>query len=264
MLATCWAQGGSGTLTLPVRVMNQDTQALLDTGSVVTLHRPELVGGKKGEPLEVPCVHGDTRTYRMCHVVIRTPQGVFTVRAGMVPHLPVPLLIRRDCRIFHRLWNPERETRARREPFHQGGRSGRPAYGATRVPRTPEESTAEDQGSEGDRPSPPGYPLQGGPPGQDRRGPPQAPRTHSGPQRAEPGADRRDAAAEGAAQQAHRRGVADGRAHQRAAPAPPQERHGGTSGRNRPSEQVQRAHLPPAGDPRPRGDDVSTWGGRLK
>ena len=57
---------------------NRDTQALLDTGSVVTLLRPELAGGKKGELLEVACVHGYTRTYGTCHVVIRTPHGVFT------------------------------------------------------------------------------------------------------------------------------------------------------------------------------------------
>ena len=134
---------------------SEDTQALLDTGSVVTLFHPELAGGKKGEPLEVACVHGDTRTYGTCHVVIRTPHGVFTARAVIVPHLPVPLLIGRDCPIFHRLWNPEREAWAWRNLFHRGEWKVRPAYGATRVPRTPEESTAEDQGSEGSGPSPP-------------------------------------------------------------------------------------------------------------
>ena len=55
--------------------------------------------------MEVACVHGDTRTYESCHVVVRTPYGVFAARAGIVPHLPVPLLI------FNRLWNPERGSR---------------------------------------------------------------------------------------------------------------------------------------------------------
>ncbi|KAK0145660.1 hypothetical protein N1851_015441 [Merluccius polli] len=50
-----------------------DTQALLDTGSVVTLLCPKLAGGRQGEPIEVACVHGDTRTYETCHVVVRTP-----------------------------------------------------------------------------------------------------------------------------------------------------------------------------------------------
>ena len=122
MLATCWAQGMSGTPTIPARVMNRDTQALLDTGSVVTLLRPDLAGGKEGGPMEVACVHGDTRTYGTCHVVVRTPYGVFTARAGIVPQLPVPLLIGRDCPIFHRLWNPERGSRPRREPPCRVGR----------------------------------------------------------------------------------------------------------------------------------------------
>ncbi|KAK0146225.1 hypothetical protein N1851_014473 [Merluccius polli] len=63
-------------------------------------------------------------------LVIRTPYGVFTTRAGIVPHLPglpdIPAAV---------------------------------AYGATRVWATPGESTAEDQGSEGNGPSPPGSPI---------------------------------------------------------------------------------------------------------
>ena len=123
LLATCWAQGMSGTPTIPARVMNKDTQALLDTGSVVTLLRPDLVGGKEGGPMEVVCIHGDTRVYGTCHVVVRTPHGVFTARAGIVPQLPVPLLIGRDCPIFHRLWNLERGSRARRETPRRVGRT---------------------------------------------------------------------------------------------------------------------------------------------
>ena len=84
----------------------------LDTGSVVTLLRPDLAGGMEGGPMEVVCINGDTRIYGTCHVVVRTPY----TRAGIVPQLPVPLLIGRDCPIFHRLWNPERGSWARREP----------------------------------------------------------------------------------------------------------------------------------------------------
>jgi hypothetical protein len=110
------------------RVMNTDTLALLDTGSVVTLLRPDLAGGKEGGPMEVACVHGDTRIYKTCHVVVRTPHGVFTARAGIVPHLPVPLLIGRDCPIFHRLWDPEREGRGGESlPAEGGGELGKPA-----------------------------------------------------------------------------------------------------------------------------------------
>ena len=100
LLTTWLAHQKPGAPTLPVRVGNKD---LLDTGSVVTLLRPDLAGGRRGEPIEVACVHGDTRTYETCRVVVRTPRGVFTARAGIVPLLPVPLLIGRDCPIFPRL-----------------------------------------------------------------------------------------------------------------------------------------------------------------
>ena len=126
--------------------MNIDTQALVDTGSVVTLLRPDLAGGKAGNPMEVACIHGDTWVYKTCHVVVRMTHGMFTARAGIVPHLPVPLLIGRDYPIFHRLWNPDQEARSRREPPRRTGRPGRSAFGA-RLVRTPPpgESSAEEQ-----------------------------------------------------------------------------------------------------------------------
>ena len=107
-------------------------------------------------------MHGDTRTYETCHVVIRTPHGVFTARAGIVPHLLVPLLIGRDCLIFNWLWDPTRELRDRREPPHRGERRARQAYGTTRCASSPRESMAEDQESEGNGASPPGSPIHPG------------------------------------------------------------------------------------------------------
>ena len=94
LLATCWAPGTTGSPTIPARVMNTDTQALLDTGSIVTLLRPDLAGGKEGGPWRWPpvaCtggggVHGDTRVYKTCHVVVRTSHGVFKARPGVLPH----------------------------------------------------------------------------------------------------------------------------------------------------------------------------------
>ena len=107
LLTTFLAHQKPGVPTLPVRVGSQETQALVDTGSVVTLLRPDLAGGRRGGPIAVTCVHGDTRTYETCLVVVRTTRGMYTARAGIVPHLPMPLLIGRDCPIFYRLWNPE-------------------------------------------------------------------------------------------------------------------------------------------------------------
>ena len=131
-------------------------EALLDTGRVVTLLRPDLEGGRRGEPIEVACVHGDFRTYDTCHVVVRTPRGVHVTRAGIVPNLPVPLLIGRDCPIFTRLLNPVRGPRPLRDPTRRPGRAVRPAYGARLAPATPAETSEEDSGTEGDGPTLPG------------------------------------------------------------------------------------------------------------
>ena len=62
LLSTCGTRQTPRAPTLPVRVGKKDTRALLDTGSIVTLLRPDLVGGRRGDPIEVTCVHGDTRT----------------------------------------------------------------------------------------------------------------------------------------------------------------------------------------------------------
>ena len=165
LLATCWAHQKPGAPTLPVWIGNKDTEARLDTGSVVTLLRPDLEGGWRGEPIEVACVHGDTRTYETCHVVVRTPRGVYVTWAGIVPHLPVPLLIGRDCPIFHRLWNPVPGSRPLQDQPRQPGRTGRPAYGARLAPSTQADLSAGDGGTEGDGPTPPGTPAHstGGP-----------------------------------------------------------------------------------------------------
>ena len=62
LLTTCWGHQEAGAPNLPARVGDQDTQALM-TGSVVTLLWPDLAVGRAGEPMEVACVYGDTRTY---------------------------------------------------------------------------------------------------------------------------------------------------------------------------------------------------------
>ena len=54
MLATCWTQGPSGSPTIPARDMNRDMQAVLDTGSGVTLLYPDLAGEREGRPMEEP------------------------------------------------------------------------------------------------------------------------------------------------------------------------------------------------------------------
>ena len=76
--STCREPNELRAPTLLVRVRRKDTQALLDTGSIVTLLRPDLAGGQRGEPMEVTCVHGDTATYETCYVEVQTPRGMYT------------------------------------------------------------------------------------------------------------------------------------------------------------------------------------------
>ena len=80
-----------------MKVGDQDTTALVDTGSVVTLIRPELAPGEPGPNLEVACIHGDVKEYPTRPITVRTPRGTFTVQAGLVPTLPAPLLIGQDA-----------------------------------------------------------------------------------------------------------------------------------------------------------------------
>ena len=99
---------------------------------------------------------------------------MFTARAGIVPHLSVPLLIGRDCPIFPRLWNLEPGYRPLWDPPRRHRRTGRPAYGARLAHSTPAESSAEEDGTGGDGPTPPGTPAHstGGPRRAESTGPP--------------------------------------------------------------------------------------------
>ncbi|XP_028437317.1 uncharacterized protein LOC114557837 [Perca flavescens] len=87
-LTTCWAHEGLKAPKLPVRIGIWDAEALLDSGSSMTLIRPELTSGPI---IPVSCK-------------VQTTRGTFEVEAGVVEKLPVPVLIGRDCPIFWRLW----------------------------------------------------------------------------------------------------------------------------------------------------------------
>ncbi|XP_077962421.1 uncharacterized protein LOC144410313 isoform X1 [Gasterosteus aculeatus] len=104
LMTTCWTPPIPGAATVPVRVGNQDTSALIDSGSVVTLIRPEWAEGEEGPRIEVTCVHGDLKAYPTRWIQVCTPRGSFSIRAGLVPDLPVPMIIGRDCPIFERFW----------------------------------------------------------------------------------------------------------------------------------------------------------------
>ena len=98
---TCCSHERTVSPSLPVRVGRRDTHAaLLDSGSVVTLIQPGLADGTPGPHVEVGCIHGQRETYPTRHITIQTVKETFTAQAGLVPNLPMALLISRDCPIF--------------------------------------------------------------------------------------------------------------------------------------------------------------------
>ncbi|XP_035266158.1 uncharacterized protein LOC118223565 isoform X2 [Anguilla anguilla] len=134
-ITTCWAHEGARAPTFPVKIGGRDTEALLDSGSMVTLIRPEFAGGSRGKAIAVACIHGDTKQYFTADIVLTTPRGSVAVRAGVVENLPVPVLVGRDCAVFDRYWkespaNLEPEGRRRpqkRRPQHTAG-GAQPAW----------------------------------------------------------------------------------------------------------------------------------------
>ena len=91
---------------LPVKIGGVDTQALLDSGSVITLVRPAPAGRITEDTIPVTCVHGDARHYPTTTVQIITPRGGATITAAVVPNLPVPMILGTDCVLFDKYWTP--------------------------------------------------------------------------------------------------------------------------------------------------------------
>ncbi|KAL0186186.1 hypothetical protein M9458_017856, partial [Cirrhinus mrigala] len=81
-----------------VKVNGRSHQALLDSGSAVSLVQPKVIS----QPFEaktylpVTCVHGDTRQVPACRVTIAAKVGSWPVDVGIVKDLPVPVLLGRD------------------------------------------------------------------------------------------------------------------------------------------------------------------------
>lgn len=79
-------------------------EALLDSGSKVSLVRPQYAGEPALDTVHVSCVHSDSRPYPTTLVEIQTPQGRTLLRAGVAENLPVLVLIGRDCSLFAKYW----------------------------------------------------------------------------------------------------------------------------------------------------------------
>ena len=152
--------------SLPIKIEGIDAQAMLDSGSAVTLVRPDLAAPPTAETVPVTCVHGDLRRYPVTYVRVQTPRGGAVVQAGVVPGLPVPFLMGYDCPLFERYWNPGLRGGPRRKPrrrrHHPRNGTPRPAYPAFRPSdeehssgSTPEERGPEEESDDGPE-APPG------------------------------------------------------------------------------------------------------------
>lgn len=94
-------------MACPVTINSQDVEALLDSGSMITLIDKSLVNPAEifqENTILVSCVHGDNHTYPTADLTIITTKGKCDVKAGVAATLPVSVLIGRDCPLFHALW----------------------------------------------------------------------------------------------------------------------------------------------------------------
>ena len=148
-LTTCWAHEGAPAPKFPVKIAGRDTEALLDSGSMVSLVRPQFASAPWGEELPVSCIHGDTRKYPTSKIEVITPRGRFALQVGVVEQLPVPVLFGRDSPLFSRYWpakarDPKRRTKKR--PVKIGKSVTRPAWAAISPDGSPAETSDDDVG----------------------------------------------------------------------------------------------------------------------
>ncbi|KAK5907136.1 hypothetical protein CesoFtcFv8_005016 [Champsocephalus esox] len=104
LLDSCWVQESSLAQMIPVKVNGKDAEALVDSGSVVSLIQPHLLDHSPSEEtVAVSCVHGDTKLYPTCLIHLTTVKGSCELKVGVVPSLPVSVLVGRDCPLYKRL-----------------------------------------------------------------------------------------------------------------------------------------------------------------
>ncbi|XP_056278905.1 uncharacterized protein LOC130199446 [Pseudoliparis swirei] len=105
LLTTGWAEETGDSPSTPVTANGRDAIALIDSGSVVTLVRPEFAQTPLLEDtLSVTCIHGEHRQYPTTNITLKTIKGTYSGTAGVVPGLPVAVLIGRDFPLFRQLW----------------------------------------------------------------------------------------------------------------------------------------------------------------
>jgi len=103
VLDSYWVQETSPAHRTPVKVDGRDTQALVDSGSVVSLVQPNLLEPSgSGKVVPVSCVHGDIKEYPTSIIQLTPVKGNRQLKVEVVPPLPVPVLVGRYCPLYHR------------------------------------------------------------------------------------------------------------------------------------------------------------------
>jgi len=72
----------------------------LNSGSMVSIVRPEFASENQREEISVSCIHRDTWSYPTSKVQMITPRGRCTLQVGTVEQLPVPVLLAWDNPLF--------------------------------------------------------------------------------------------------------------------------------------------------------------------
>ncbi|KAL7882907.1 hypothetical protein SRHO_G00005650 [Serrasalmus rhombeus] len=100
-LAGCRVHRGSQTEAgshCLLRVNGRAVRALMDSGSTITLLHPAHLPWLRpsGETLPVSCMHGEIRHYPTARIRLEENKRHWPLTVGLVPDLPVPLLVGRD------------------------------------------------------------------------------------------------------------------------------------------------------------------------
>ena len=94
------------TVCYNVVVNGQVLQALLDTGSVMSLIKSCYVPEGSvvySHTTLVQCVHGDQKWYPMAEVTVTVNDQMYLLNVGVVAELPVDMILGRDMPILHDL-----------------------------------------------------------------------------------------------------------------------------------------------------------------
>ena len=97
---------GGHTFRVPVLLDRQETVALVDSGSALTLVASKLVKPcwiQKHRTMGVLCIHGCTVRYPTANIEVLVQGSLVRIVAVVVPRLPYPLIIGRNFPNFHAL-----------------------------------------------------------------------------------------------------------------------------------------------------------------